>query len=98
MSTLDYLIDRLIKERPELGDIEMPRSERERFRLYRSLVNIRPAMPADSAYLSAEEEYLKGLTKEKGITVIFNVFTDRDREIYEGLLFPMHNAQCTMHN
>ncbi len=65
---LPFLITRLLEERRELGRIVLPETESERFRLYRSLVNTRPAMPAGEDYLSAEEEYLRKLTESKGIT------------------------------
>lgn len=57
-------------ERQEIDDIEIPDNEDERFRLYRSLVNIRPVMKADDEFLKAEDEYLTGLIAEKGITDI----------------------------
>ena len=70
MSKAEYLINCLLAERGDLGRIEIPESEAERFRLYRSLVNIRPAVKAEEAYLQAEDEYLTELTKSKGITDI----------------------------
>lgn len=65
---LDYLINTLISERNDLQEIEMPEDEESCFRLYRSLVNIRPAIKAGEDYLKAEDEYLRELTAAKGIT------------------------------
>ena len=65
-----YLIKRLLSERDDLGEVEIPEISEDRFRHYRSLVNIRPAWESDEEYLTAEEEYLKGLTEAKGITDI----------------------------
>lgn len=65
---LNELINSLLAERPELGRIEIPQSEREKFRLYRSLVNIRPVMKAKDDYVRAEEAYLSALTAKKGVT------------------------------
>lgn len=66
---LTYLIKYLLAERPEIS-ADIPQSADDKFRLYRSLVNTRPAMKADSEYLAAEEDFLKKMTAEKGITDI----------------------------
>lgn len=65
-----YLINYLLSERSDLGKIKIPDSEDERFRLYRSLVNIRPAVKADNEYLKAEDEVLQTEITRKGITDI----------------------------
>ena len=70
MSRLDNLITYLLSERNDLGRIEIPENEQDKFRLYRSLVNIRPACEADESFLKAEDEYLAELTASKGITDI----------------------------
>lgn len=67
---LIYLIDYLLSERNDLGKIEIPDNIAEQFRLYRSLVNIRPVAKADDCFLKAEDEYLTSLIAEKGITDI----------------------------
>ena len=67
---IDFLIKHLLFERNELGNIEIPQSEQDKFQLYRSLVNIRPAWQADESFLQAEDEYLTALTQCKGITDI----------------------------
>ena len=65
-----YLIKYLIAENPNYSDIEIPTDNTEQFRLYRSLVNIRPAVPADDKFLKTEDEFLTEYTAEKGITDI----------------------------
>lgn len=70
MNRLDYLIDYLLSERNDLGRIEIPEAEQDKFRLYRSLVNIRPAWVVDESFLQTEDEYLTSLTVSKGITDI----------------------------
>jgi len=70
MSKAEYLINYLLSERDDLGRIEMPKTEQGKFKLYRSLVNIRPAVKADESFLQAEDEYLTALTESKGITDI----------------------------
>ena len=68
MSKVNYLINYLLSERDDLGRMEIPATEQDKFRLYRSLVNIRPAVKADEDFLLAEDEYLTALTESKGIT------------------------------
>ena len=70
MSKVNYLINYLLSERDDLGRIEIPEAEQDKFRLYRSLVNIRPAVKADDSFLQAEDEYLTSMTESKGITDI----------------------------
>ena len=65
-----YLINYLLKERSGMEDVEIPDDEKEQFRLYRSLVNIRPAVQTDEEFLRAEDEFLTELTESKGITDI----------------------------
>ena len=70
MNKLDSLIEYLLSEQEDLADIEIPENEQDKFRLYRSLVNIRPAVKADESFLLAEDEYLTGLSQSRGITDI----------------------------
>ena len=70
MNRLDNLINYLLSERNDLGNITIPEAEQDKFRLYRSLVNIRPAWEADESFLQAEDEYLTSMTESKGITDI----------------------------
>ncbi|MDE6657750.1 MAG: protein-ADP-ribose hydrolase, partial [Oscillospiraceae bacterium] len=67
---LIYLIDYLLSECSDLGRINIPDSQEEQFRLYRSLVNIRPVMKADDEFLKTEDEYLTEFTTKKGISDI----------------------------
>lgn len=70
MEILDYLLNYLLSERNDVDGIKIPETQADKFRLYRSLVNIRPAVKADEDYLQAEDEYLTALTESKGITDI----------------------------
>ena len=67
---LKTLIEYLLQENSEYSGITIPESEQEQFQFYRSLVNIRPAMPVSPDYLDAENKFLKDLTVKKGITDI----------------------------
>ena len=70
MSQAEFLINYLLSERDDLRRIEIPKAQADQFRLYRSLVNIRPAVKASDDYLNAEDEYLTALIRSKGITDI----------------------------
>ena len=50
MEKLDYLINYLLSERNDVDGIEIPETEQDKFKLYRSLVNIRPRL-AESHHL-----------------------------------------------
>lgn len=78
-SKLDFLIQYLLSERNE--KIEIPEDKNNKFRLYRSLVNIRPAVKADEEFLQAEDEFLTELTASKGITDIGDL-TPIENKIY----------------
>ena len=66
-STLPALIGMLLRERPELRT-DIPESPSEQFRIYRSLVNVRPANPASAEFLEAEDAFLTAAAAQKGIT------------------------------
>ena len=65
---LDFLINYLLSERND--NIKIPDDEQDKFNLYRSLVNIRPASIADSQYMETEDAFLKEVIAKKGITDI----------------------------
>lgn len=77
----EKLIKYLLNENPEYKKIRIPSSESEQFRLYRSLVNVRPADEISAEYLAAEDEYLRQKTAEKGITDIADLSPVED-DIY----------------
>lgn len=75
---INFLIDYLLSERSDLGNIAAPDNAEGKFRLYRSLVNIRPAWEADERYLQAENEFLTELTAQKGLTDIVDLTPAED--------------------
>lgn len=77
----EKLIKYLLNENPEYRKIRIPSSENEQFRLYRSLVNVRPADEISAEYLAAEDEYLQQKTAEKGIADIADL-TPAEDNIY----------------
>lgn len=65
---LEYLIKYLLDERKSVEDIEVPKSREERRRLLRGLMNVRPPRPVSAGFLKIQDEYLREVTAEKGIT------------------------------
>ena len=81
MNKLDFLINYLLSERKDIGQIKIPKTEQDKFNLYRSLVNIRPAALADDSFLEKEDAFLKERTNQKGITDI-KALTPIEENIY----------------
>lgn len=65
-----FLIRYLLSENPQYQNIEIPTDKTERFRLFRSFVNIRPPKPISDDFLRVQDEYLQKETARKGITDI----------------------------
>lgn len=63
-----YLIQSLLKERPEYQDTSVPTDKQEQKMLLRGLMNIRMPNDMDKEFLEIQDAYLKGETKEKHIT------------------------------
>ena len=62
------LIRILVAEMPQYENLQMPSGRRERRRLLRGLMNVRPPMPADEAFLREQDAFLRDVTREKGVT------------------------------
>lgn len=65
---LDYLLSCLLGERTDRDSIPVPDSIPARQRLLRALMNVRPPIPADPAFLQVQDEYLQAVRAEKGVT------------------------------
>lgn len=65
---LDFLIRCLLNENDEYRDIGIPAGRREKQRLLRSLMNVRPPVPAREAFLKAQDAYLQARLAERGVT------------------------------
>ena len=65
-----YLIKYLLSENSKYAEIPVPESDEERFRLLRSLMNIRPPKPVSEDFLSVQDEFLKEKISSKGVTNI----------------------------
>ena len=63
-----YLIEMLVKERPEYAKITIPTDEQAQKRLLRSLLNVRLPQPISREFLAVQDAYLQEETQRKGIT------------------------------
>lgn len=66
-SKLEFLIKFLLSENEEYQNIPIPEGENERFKLFRSLVNVRAPKPVSGEFLAAQDEFLKEMTARKGV-------------------------------
>ena len=62
-----WLIRALLDEMPEYRDTPIPALPDRRWRLLRSLMNVRPPMPATDGFLEVQDAFLRQMTAEKGI-------------------------------
>ena len=65
-----FLIQSLLKERPEYRDLSIPAEPESQRQLLRGLMNIRAPQNANADFLKTQDEYLQGETAAKGITDI----------------------------
>lgn len=66
-SKLEFLIKFLLSENEEYQNIPIPEGENERFKLFRSLVNVRAPKPVSEEFLAVQDEFLKEMTARKGV-------------------------------
>ena len=62
-----WLIWALLEEMPQYRDTPIPALPEQRRRLLRSLMNVRPPMPATEEFLRVQDAFLRQMTAEKGI-------------------------------
>ena len=62
-----YLIQALLRERPEYEAMEIPMQEDEQRQLLRGLMNIRAPRRCREEFLRIQDAYLQEAVKEKGI-------------------------------
>ena len=65
-----FLIQSLLKERPEYRDLSIPSESDSQRQLLRGLMNIRAPQRTDAEILKTQDAYLQGETAAKGITDI----------------------------
>ena len=82
---LAWLIDWLIADDPRwaaaraAGELAVPDDPAERFRLYRSLVNVREPRPVSAEYLQVEDAYLQQALRERGAVALDEVRAESAR-------------------
>ena len=64
---LEFLIKYLLSENEKYQNIKIPEGENERFKLFRSLVNVRAPEPVSEEFLTIQDELLQEMTARKGI-------------------------------
>lgn len=65
---LDFLIRCLLNENEEYKNREIPAGQRDKRRLLRSLMNVRPPVPASEEFLKVQDAYLQERLAERGVT------------------------------
>jgi O-acetyl-ADP-ribose deacetylase (regulator of RNase III) len=64
---IQYLIDELLTESPHYKETGIPDAPDEQWRLLRSLMNVRPAVPIRDDFLKIQNEYLTERIAERGV-------------------------------
>lgn len=78
---LDFLIAALLREQSQYTSVCVPENGEEKRRLFRSLVNVRPPVPASVGFLRVQDEFLREETEKKGITHVEDL-TPAGRGVY----------------
>ena len=65
---LDFLIRCLLNENEEYKNIEIPAGQPDKRRLLRSLMNVRPPVPASEEFLKVQDASLQERLAERGVT------------------------------
>lgn len=65
---LDFLLRWLLHEKEEYREMEIPADRRAKQRLLRSLLNLRPPVPAGEEFLRVQDAYLQARLQERGVT------------------------------
>ena len=68
-----YLIEGLLKERPEYENMQIPADAGEQKILLRSLMNIRMPGEIDHAFLQIQDAYLSEENEKKGIVALADI-------------------------
>ena len=80
-----YLIKELLNESPRYRDMAVPADSMDQRRLLRSLMNVRMPAPVSEEFLSVQDEYLRTVTAEKGITKLSELKpVEKDIYVWQG--------------
>ena len=72
-----YLIEGLLKERPEYENMQIPSDAGKQKILLRSLMNIRMPKKMDYAFLQIQDAYLSEENEKKGIVTLADIRAPR---------------------
>ena len=62
-----WLIRALMREMPQYGDVPVPALPSQRWQLLRSLMNLRPPLPAGEEFLRVQDAFRRQMMADKGI-------------------------------
>ena len=65
-----FLIEALLQENPQYGQLTIPPQEEEQKKLLRSLFNLRPPQAADESFLQVQDAYLQEENRRRGIITL----------------------------
>ena len=91
MTSLDYLIDYLLKEDPQYSEMEIPSDLQGKRELFRALRNVRWPKPISDEFLRLQDEELQEQLMEKGVVElnacrdgVHTVSTNKQLLIWQG--------------
>ncbi|MBQ6562538.1 MAG: macro domain-containing protein, partial [Clostridia bacterium] len=88
-----WLIQTLLNEMPQYKDTPIPQLPGRRWQMLRSLMNIRPPMPASGEFLKVQDLFLRQMTGEKGIvdaSTLIPCRRNRQITLWQGDMTTLH--------
>ncbi len=81
----EYMIRRLLDEKPEYRGMEIPADEGGQRRLLRGLMNVRMPGEIDGNFLRVQDEYLQEEAAEKGVVTLDDIsFNEEGLAVWQG--------------
>lgn len=81
----EYMIRRLLDEKPEYRGMEIPADEGGQRRLLRGLMNVRMPGEIDGKFLRVQDEYLQEEAAEKGVVTLDDIsFNEEGLAVWQG--------------
>lgn len=77
-----FLIEELLAERPDLGNVRIPSTSDEQWRLLRALFNVRPPLPASERFLREQDAFLAEELERRGGAVGLEAAHDAGAGLY----------------
>ena len=88
-----WLIQTLLNEMPQYKDTPIHQLPGRRWQMLRSLMNIRPPMPASGEFLKVQDLFLRQMTREKGIvdaSTLIPCRRNRQITLWQGDITTLH--------